>query len=170
MRLSIEKERAAGKQPAGVPAGTDQQQAAAAAQSNSAAEEVGQADLPTTSAAGSQPPGGSADSPVGMSKTAATVAAAAVADAGAGAEYPAAAGSLDIRDLGWVDRERVLRLLFAKINGKAAERRAAALPAHPFDAAIAAADAGQQQVAGTAAGSATAGAVSAASAVAQAMS
>jgi hypothetical protein len=43
-----------------------------------------------------------------------------------------------------VDRERVLRLLFAKINGKAAERRAAALPAHPYDAAMAAADAEQQ--------------------------
>jgi hypothetical protein len=67
----------------------------------------------------------------------------------AGAEGGEAAGSLDIRDLSWVDRERVLRLLFAKINGKAAERRAAALPAHPFDAAIAAAGTEQQDAGGS---------------------
>jgi hypothetical protein len=77
------------------------------------------------------------------SQTAAQAVQAAAEAGGEGAELPAA-GSLDIRDLGWVDRERVLRLLFAKINGKAAERRAAALPAHPYDAAIAAADADQR--------------------------
>jgi hypothetical protein len=55
---------------------------------------------------------------------------------GGGATVDAAAGSreasgqslqqqLDIRDLSWSDRERVLRLLFAKVNGRAAEAAAA---------------------------------------------
>lgn len=47
-----------------------------------------------------------------------------------------ASEGLDIRDLSWVDRERVLRLLFAKINGRTAERRAAALPPHAADSQV----------------------------------
>lgn len=137
VRLSIEQERAAGKSTAAAGAGAEQRQAAAAAMG---AFEGPEADLASTSAPCSQSGQTGAD----VSQTAAAQAVQAAAEAGGeGGEVPAA-GSLDIRDLGWVDRERVLRLLFAKINGKAAERRAAALPAHPYDAAIAAADAEQR--------------------------
>eukprot|EP00878_Enallax_costatus_P020445 GHUV01021618.1.p1 GENE.GHUV01021618.1~~GHUV01021618.1.p1 ORF type:complete len:529 (+),score=207.60 GHUV01021618.1:406-1992(+) len=41
------------------------------------------------------------------------------------------AGSMDIRDLSWEDRERVLRLLFAKLSGRTVDQRE--LPQHPLD-------------------------------------
>jgi hypothetical protein len=41
-------------------------------------------------------------------------------------------GRLDIRELGWADRERVLRLLFAKINNQAQQLHYARLPPHPL--------------------------------------
>lgn len=47
----------------------------------------------------------------------------------------ASAGRLDLKDLTWEDRERVLRLLFAKINNQA-QQTYAALPVHPLDVAL----------------------------------
>jgi hypothetical protein len=50
------------------------------------------------------------------------------------AQHPAAeatTGGADISDLSWSDKERVLRILFAKINGK--EQQAAALEQHAHD-------------------------------------
>lgn len=41
------------------------------------------------------------------------------------------AGSMDIRDLNWEDRERVLRLLFAKLSGRTVDQRE--LPQHSLD-------------------------------------
>ncbi len=42
-------------------------------------------------------------------------------------------GRLDIRDLPWEDRERVLRLLFAKINNQAQQMFFSNLPQHPLE-------------------------------------
>lgn len=39
---------------------------------------------------------------------------------------------MDLRDLPWEDRERVLRLLFAKINNQAQQTYYANLPHHPL--------------------------------------
>jgi hypothetical protein len=75
----------------------------------------------------------------------ASAACAADAAAGDGEAAAAAVDGLDIRDLSWVDRERVLRLLLAKINGKAAEHRALQAAA----AAAAAAAAGDDASAGS---------------------
>ncbi len=44
-----------------------------------------------------------------------------------------AAGSMDIKDLPWEDRERILRLLFAKINNQASQAYFGNLPSHPLD-------------------------------------
>lgn len=151
MRLAIEQERAGGKQQC---AGADQQHPGAAT-----ADACGE--QPSTSGSASDPVDAEAaahqpalQSPAGTAAGAGAGAATAAQGAGSlaqQAEQPeaaAAGGSLDIRDLSWVDRERVLRLLFAKINGKAAERRAAALPAHPLDAAAAQAAAAAAAAAG----------------------
>ena len=43
-----------------------------------------------------------------------------------------AVGSMDIKDLPWEDRERILRLLFAKINNQAAQAYFGNLPQHPL--------------------------------------
>lgn len=137
MRLSIEHERAGSKQQS--------KQAAAAADEHQQAQE-GTATPSGTTDCTEQPSTSGADN-LGPSQGALQAepahsqpAGPATAAPDAGWQQPpaAAASSLDIRDLSWVDRERVLRLLFAKINGKAAERRAAVLPAHPLDAAAAA--------------------------------
>lgn len=153
VRLSIEQERTGGKQ---CTAATDQKQPAAAAPQppDTHLDDCGEG--PSTSGSASDPvdDDGAVQQPAQHSTAVAAAAGAGAAVAGAaragaaaeGAlqqqqQQPAevAGGSLDIRDLSWVDRERVLRLLFAKINGKAAERRAAALPPHPLDAAAQAA-------------------------------
>lgn len=49
-----------------------------------------------------------------------------------------AAASVDISDLGWGDRERVLRLLFAKINNQARQQQYSNLPGHSLDQSAAA--------------------------------
>ncbi len=48
-----------------------------------------------------------------------------------------AATSMDISDLSWGDRERVLRLLFAKINNQARQQQYSNLPAHSLDQSVA---------------------------------
>ena len=47
----------------------------------------------------------------------------------AGEQLP---GRLEIQHLSWEDRERVLRLLFAKINNHARQVHFSSLPSHPF--------------------------------------
>ena len=42
------------------------------------------------------------------------------------------AGSLDIKELPWEDRERILRLLFAKINNQSQQAHFSNLPQHPL--------------------------------------
>jgi len=42
-------------------------------------------------------------------------------------------GQMDIRDLSWEDREKVLRLLFAKINNQARQAHFSNLPPHSFE-------------------------------------
>ena len=42
-------------------------------------------------------------------------------------------GSLDIKELPWEDRERILRLLFAKINNQAQQAYYTNLPIHPLE-------------------------------------
>lgn len=44
----------------------------------------------------------------------------------------ATGGGLDLKELSWEDRERVLRLLFAKINNQSAQQHFANLPSHPL--------------------------------------
>lgn len=44
-----------------------------------------------------------------------------------------AAGRMDIKDLSWEDRERILRLLFAKINNQAQQAYYSSLPLHPLE-------------------------------------
>jgi hypothetical protein len=51
---------------------------------------------------------------------------------------------VELEELSWEDRERVLRLLFAKINN--VQSRVDALPQHPLEAAAAAAAADAQQL------------------------
>ncbi len=59
-----------------------------------------------------------------------------------------AASSVDISELSWADRERVLRMLFSKINNQARQHQYSNLPAHSLDAAaVAAAQQGQQAAA-----------------------
>lgn len=149
VRLAIEKDRAASKQHPG-----HAEQAPLAAVAHATSSQAPAAEPPSTSAPnpceeaccghvqqqgasssvqGAEDAAEAAAGPRLDSFTAQAAAAAAVAEEEADEE---STGSLDIRDLSWVDRERVLRLLFAKINGKAAERRAAVLPAHPFQAAV----------------------------------
>jgi hypothetical protein len=139
--LSIEHERAGSQQHStqAAPAADEHQQAQEQTATPSSTTDC--TEQPSTSGADNLDPGqGALQAEPANSPTAGPAAAA--PDAEWQQPPAAAAGSLDIRDLSWVDRERVLRLLFAKINGKAAERRAAVLPAHPLDAAVAAAGAG----------------------------
>lgn len=153
VRLAIENDRATSKQHPG-----HAEQAPLAAAAHATMGQAPAAELPATSApnpceaaccghvqqqqasssmAGAQDAAVAAAEPGLGSFTAQAAAAAAVAAAAAEEEADEeSSGSLDIRDLSWVDRERVLRLLFAKINGKAAERRAAVLPPHSFQAAV----------------------------------
>lgn len=42
------------------------------------------------------------------------------------------AGRVDIKDLSWEDREKVLRLLFAKINNQVQQMHYSNLPGHPL--------------------------------------
>jgi len=49
-----------------------------------------------------------------------------------GDSLPPLSGRLDIKDLAWEDRERVLRLLFARINNQANQAVFANLPQHSF--------------------------------------
>jgi hypothetical protein len=70
-----------------------------------------------------------------------------------------AAGGIDINELSWQDRERVLRLLFAKLNGRAAEQQPLVLGQHPLDVLTSAVsgssggDAAVQSSSGSSAGS-----------------
>ncbi|KAK9829645.1 hypothetical protein WJX72_007066 [[Myrmecia] bisecta] len=48
-------------------------------------------------------------------------------------EVPLTGQKLDIKELSWGDREKVLRLLFAKINNQAQQAFYANLPAHSFE-------------------------------------
>ncbi len=50
-----------------------------------------------------------------------------------GGEY-GGGGRLDIKDLPWEDKERVLRLVFAKINNQAQQKTFSNLPEHPLEA------------------------------------
>eukprot|EP00955_Chlamydomonas_euryale_P111011 366031-Chlamydomonas_euryale.AAC.15 len=52
---------------------------------------------------------------------------------GIGEAHGRITGRLDIKDLPWDDRERVLRLLFAKINNQAQQAHYSRLPDHPLD-------------------------------------
>jgi hypothetical protein len=119
VRLAVEKERPCSHQDAGAAAHADRQDTAGAADSAGVSE---QSSDPCTAAACEDNSSSQPHSQLQQGSTAA-------ADEASMPQSPAP-GSLDIRDLSWVDRERVLRLLFAKINGRAAERRAAALPSH----------------------------------------
>jgi len=56
------------------------------------------------------------------------------AKAAAGGAGLGGAGRMDLKDLSWEDRERILRLLFAKINNQAQQVYYTQLPAHPLDA------------------------------------
>jgi hypothetical protein len=47
-------------------------------------------------------------------------------------------GRLDLKDLPWEDRERVLRLLFARLNNQAQHLHYTNLPAHPLETQVAA--------------------------------
>ena len=42
-------------------------------------------------------------------------------------------GRLDIKQLGWDDRERILRLLFSKINNQKSQQYYANLPGHGLE-------------------------------------
>lgn len=44
-----------------------------------------------------------------------------------------ASGRMDIKDLSWEDRERILRLLFSKINNQQQQAYYTNLPLHPLD-------------------------------------
>ena len=60
-------------------------------------------------------------------------------EGGSGRSKPSRQGSgrgLDISDLGWEDRERVLRLLFSKINSASQASYFAKLPPHSFDVEV----------------------------------
>ncbi|KAL6746692.1 flagellar/basal body protein [Haematococcus lacustris] len=59
------------------------------------------------------------------------------AGAGQGSDTSLTAGRLDMKDLPWEDRERVLRLLFAKINNQAQQQHYAQLPDHPLGSQLA---------------------------------
>lgn len=50
-----------------------------------------------------------------------------------GASGGSAASKLDIRDLSWEDREKVMRLLFSKINNSSQQSYFGQLPPHSFD-------------------------------------
>lgn len=54
-------------------------------------------------------------------------------EAAAAAAAAGAAGRMDIKDLSWEDRERILRLLFAKINNQAQQAYYSSLPLHPLE-------------------------------------
>ena len=45
----------------------------------------------------------------------------------------AASGRLDVKELPWEDRERILRLLFAKINNQSQQAHFSNLPQHPLE-------------------------------------
>ncbi|KAG2495412.1 hypothetical protein HYH03_006360 [Edaphochlamys debaryana] len=51
---------------------------------------------------------------------------------GGGGGFGGGGGGADIKDLPWEDRERVLRLLFSKINNQAQQVHFASLPPHPL--------------------------------------
>lgn len=123
--MAVEKERSCSHQDSAAAAHAHQQQSAGASDSAGVAE---QSSGPCTAAARDDTSSSQPHSQLHQGSRAAASAAAAAEELTM-SQSPAP-GSLDIRDLSWVDRERVLRLLFAKINGRAAERRAAALPAH----------------------------------------
>lgn len=50
-----------------------------------------------------------------------------------GSGPPGQAGRVDIRELPWEDREKILRLLFAKINNQVQQAYYSNLPAHPLE-------------------------------------
>jgi hypothetical protein len=130
VRLAVEKERSCSHQDNAAAAAAphvDRQEAAGVADSAGVSQ---QSSDPSTAAACHDTSSSRPQSQLQQGSRAMASVAGAAAEGEPTVSQSPAPGSLDIRDLSWVERERVLRLLFAKINGRAAKRRAAALPAH----------------------------------------
>ncbi|KAF8055841.1 MOV10L1 [Scenedesmus sp. PABB004] len=132
VRLAIELERAAGAPPREPQQGREEEQLKQQPQHAEPRQE--HQEEPCASGSVPAPASCDGDDDGGGSGGSAAAAAAAVANAGVAGGHrrlsEEGAGPVDIRQLGWPDRERVLRLLFAKLNGRAADRGAAGLPPH----------------------------------------
>jgi hypothetical protein len=57
-------------------------------------------------------------------------------EGGEGRDHKEVAGRLDIKELPWDDRERILRLLFAKVNNQQQHKAFSELPNHPLEPQI----------------------------------